>query len=167
MPSATSTYTERRSSSSASAKPPTSKFPRESTEVFPAYDDPIEEAQPSGRLGTSVLLTRPLKHERWQPRKDSTVHWANGVTDHGRQKSLSDAFKLIRTRRGSVSQNAQEIAEALKAPLSPKLIVRRMPQSLQRLCLGLLMNGEVSLRHLVHHIGLVEHLVQGNPYRLP
>lgn len=41
---------------------------------------------------------------------------------HGRQKSLSDAFKTIRTRKGSMSQNAQEIAEALKAPVSWTLI---------------------------------------------
>lgn len=43
---------------------------------------------------------------------------------HARQKSLSDAFRTIRTRNGSFSQNAHEIADALKAPVSPKLIVR-------------------------------------------
>ena len=48
---------------------------------------------------------------------------SNGGRPHGRQKSLSDAFRTIRTRRASVSANAQEIAEALKAPVSPKLIV--------------------------------------------
>ncbi|KAK2612839.1 hypothetical protein QQS21_001119 [Conoideocrella luteorostrata] len=42
---------------------------------------------------------------------------------HGRQKSLSDAFRTIRTRKGSVSQNAHEIADALRAPVSPKLVI--------------------------------------------
>lgn len=51
---------------------------------------------------------------------------ANG-RGHGRQKSLSDAFRTIRTRNGSFSQNAHEIADALKAPVSPKLVVRRCP----------------------------------------
>ncbi|KAG5981174.1 hypothetical protein E4U54_006673, partial [Claviceps lovelessii] len=41
---------------------------------------------------------------------------------HGRQKSLTDAFRTIRTRKGSVSQNAHEIADALRAPVSPKLV---------------------------------------------
>ncbi|EFY85901.1 hypothetical protein J3459_015123 [Metarhizium acridum] len=42
---------------------------------------------------------------------------------HGRQKSLSDAIRTIRTRKGSVSQNAHEIADALRAPVSPKLVI--------------------------------------------
>ena len=67
--------------------------------------------------------------DRWQPRRGSKVGLANGVGQgapgrHGRQKSLSEAIRTIRTRKGSVTQNAQEIAEALKAPLSPKLVVR-------------------------------------------
>jgi solute carrier family 35 protein E1 len=48
---------------------------------------------------------------------------ATAARGHSRQKSLTDAFRTIRTRKGSVSANAQEIAEALKAPVSPKLIV--------------------------------------------
>lgn len=51
-------------------------------------------------------------------------HNSNGSgRGHTRQKSLSDAFRTIRTRNGSFSQNAHEIADALKAPVSPKLIV--------------------------------------------
>lgn len=42
---------------------------------------------------------------------------------HGRQKSISEAIKTIRTRKGSVSANAAEIADALKAPVSVRLIV--------------------------------------------
>lgn len=67
-----------------------------------------------------------LHSDRWQPRQ-GYASWANGSATggkrHGRQKSLSDAIKTIRTRKGSVTANAQEIAEALKAPVSYKLIV--------------------------------------------
>jgi len=38
---------------------------------------------------------------------------------------LSDAFKVIKDRRGSVGENAAEIAEALKAPVSPRLVVSK------------------------------------------
>ncbi|KAH6656259.1 triose-phosphate transporter [Truncatella angustata] len=81
--------------------------------------------------------------ERWQPRRESRVRWgqmgppgpsrqgqgqgqgqgqAQGHT-HGRKKSISEAFRTIRDRNGSVSQNAHEIADALKAPLSWQLII--------------------------------------------
>ena len=70
-----------------------------------------------------------LHSERFQARKDHHVAWGNGQingvgSSHRRQKSLSDAIRTIRTRKGSVGVNAHEIAEALKAPVSIKLIVR-------------------------------------------
>lgn len=84
-------------------------------------------------------IPSPVKHlngnapptgERWQPRRESRTssQWTNGRAptagrSHGRQKSLSDAIRTIRTRRGSVSANAHEIADALKAPVSPRLVV--------------------------------------------
>ncbi|KAK5988689.1 Putative transporter C83.11 [Cladobotryum mycophilum] len=49
--------------------------------------------------------------------------WPVSGRGHGRQKSLSDAFRTIRTRNGSISQNAHEIADALRAPVSPKLVI--------------------------------------------
>jgi len=69
---------------------------------------------------------------QWMPRRHSTraARWSgvNGgpppySTRHKRQKSLGEAFHNIRHRSGSVSQNAMEIAEALKAPVSPALVV--------------------------------------------
>ncbi|KAK7747959.1 hypothetical protein SLS53_001211 [Cytospora paraplurivora] len=42
---------------------------------------------------------------------------------HGRKTSLNEAIHNIRTRNGSVSQNAHEIADALRAPVSPTLII--------------------------------------------
>ncbi|KOS18600.1 putative transporter [Escovopsis weberi] len=49
--------------------------------------------------------------------------WSSSNRGHGRQKSLGDAFRTIRARNGSISQNAHEIADALRAPVSPKLVI--------------------------------------------
>lgn len=57
----------------------------------------------------------------WAPNKTAATPMA---TRHSRQKSLSEAIRTIRTRKGSMSQNAHEVVDALKAPLSWKLIVR-------------------------------------------
>lgn len=56
---------------------------------------------------------------KWPPRRNS--NYARG---HHRQKSLSEAIRTIRTRKGSVSQNVHEITDALKAPVSARLTVR-------------------------------------------
>ena len=71
-----------------------------------------------------------LQNSRWQHRRGSHLAWENNynsisghIPRHDRQKSLSEAIRTIRTRKGSVSANAQEIAEALKAPVSIKLVV--------------------------------------------
>ena len=61
------------------------------------------------------------------PRKENggpSGRWAPAGRGHGRQMSLGDAFRHIRTRNTSVSDGAHEIADALRAPVSPKLIVR-------------------------------------------
>jgi solute carrier family 35, member E1 len=73
---------------------------------------------------------RPTHVAQWAPRRNSyrISRWQtngnayHGVR-HGRQKSLSEAIRTIRTRNGSISQNAMEIADALKAPVSPALVV--------------------------------------------
>jgi len=46
-----------------------------------------------------------------------------GKNRHGRQKSLSEAIQTVRGRKASISENAHEIAESLKAPVSWKLII--------------------------------------------
>ena len=103
------------------------KFPEHNeTFVFPA-----EGRARSPNKSNGLANGRNQSQDRWQSRKEDGVGgstWMNGRASsvgrpHGRQKSLSDAFRTIRTRRASVSANAQEIAEALKAPVSPKLIV--------------------------------------------
>ena len=115
------------------------------TEIFnfPVFEQPapkgllethLEEA-PFGGISVRTPSPNTLKdangnipNGRWQPQRDSHVAWGNGHVNgigkgHGRQKSLSDAIRTIRTRKGSVGANAHEIADALKAPISIKLIV--------------------------------------------
>ena len=83
--------------------------------------------------------------ERCQLRKEGGLGdplWQNsrasaGGRFHGWQKSLSDAIRTIRTR-ASVSANAQEIAQALEAPVSRKLIVSNsapFPYALAKTCI--------------------------------
>ena len=134
MPHSTSEY---RARSPSLATP--FKFPdniRTSMEKFPDHVE-ASDAQPEFRAPSpkkpNGFLNGFVSQERWQPRRDSETggyEWrtgraATGGRPHGRQKSLSDAIRTIRTRKASVSANAHEIAEALKAPVSPKLIVRK------------------------------------------
>ncbi|KAJ4413600.1 hypothetical protein N0V85_003499 [Neurospora sp. IMI 360204] len=69
--------------------------------------------------------------DQWRPTRESRVTWAprdspgpvNAYSHghgHSRQRSISNA--IHRMRSGSMSQNAHEIAEALRAPVSYKLI---------------------------------------------
>jgi hypothetical protein len=126
--------------SSSLSRAPTLKFPgdartsiRTSMEKFPEMDT-LDGQSPytASPIRTNGYINGAPSVDRWQPRRDSGLReppWTNGHTStggkgHGRQKSLSDAFRTIRTRNGSVSANVHEISDALKAPVSPKLIVR-------------------------------------------
>lgn len=99
-------------------------------EKFPDHVDSLDGQplyQSSPISSSNGFIGGPASEPRWQPRRNSALKgpgWANGNTGgHNRQKSLSDAFRTIRTRRASVSANVQEVAGALKAPVSPKLII--------------------------------------------
>ena len=119
----------RRSSSSN----PREKFP--DLDVFQSgdYSSGYGESETGRNVSTrtsSPAKTNGLLHnEWWQTRKDNHLAWGDGHLDvagprqHGRHRSISDAFKHIRTRKASVSENAHEIAEALKAPVSLKILV--------------------------------------------
>ena len=121
---------ERRRSSSSN---PREKFPNldvsKNEESFPKYDE-CENRSGSVRTLSPGRTNGVLYTERWQaPRKDNYLAWGaghlnvGGPRQHGRHRSLSDAFRNIRTRKASVSENAHEIAEALKAPISFKILV--------------------------------------------
>jgi solute carrier family 35 protein E1 len=113
---------------------------RSSMEQFPDHVEPTDAQSPYNysasptRNGKGYTNGAPSL-DRWQPRRDSGVRgsaWGNGSTStggrgHDRQKSLSDALRTIRGRGGSVSANVHEIGDALKAPVSPRLVVRNPP----------------------------------------
>ncbi|KAK4696587.1 solute carrier family 35, member E1, partial [Lecanoromycetidae sp. Uapishka_2] len=127
MPSAS---TERRWSSSSNTKEKFPDFDGSTSGEYPAtYDEKNEGAITSSRSPSPAKINGTPHNERWQPRKDNHLAWGNGHINlapplqNRRQRSLSDAFKTIRSRKASVSENAHEIAEALKAPISFKIII--------------------------------------------
>ncbi|KAL1968759.1 hypothetical protein VTN77DRAFT_1585 [Rasamsonia byssochlamydoides] len=97
---------------------PLDKFP-------PFTDDASDRAVESENARSS----QPLRNDRddlWQPRKAGHVSWEHvnglGISKHRSRKSISEAISTIRTRNASMSANAHELAEALRAPVSYKLI---------------------------------------------
>lgn len=97
-------------------------------EKFPDLDTTTPPGDGSSLGVPNGTATRaPLRRDASHPKgiKWSSASSSSGSVGgwHGRQKSLGDAFRNIRARNGSVSQNAHEIAHALRAPLSPKLVV--------------------------------------------
>ena len=132
-------------------------------------------AYANGNGTTNLNGSAMLNGARWNPRRESLsrgVRW-NGTAQqpstspygHGRQKSLSDAIRTIRTRHGSVSQNAHEIADALKAPVSPKLIVRRAAL-ISPLETRLTLTLAGSVYTVVHVVRAYKHVVEIHPQRL-
>jgi solute carrier family 35 protein E1 len=114
----------------------TTKFPdfepaATSREHSIIYEESADRPNLDNRGSSPHNYTRTngaLHSERWHSRKDNAALWGLGHGNgsnprHGRQKSLSDAFKTIRAKKGSMTANAHEIAEALKAPVSWKLVV--------------------------------------------
>ena len=121
---------ERRRSSSSK---PREKFPdldaSRSGDHFPEHDERDCGRSASARTLSPARTNGVLHSERWQTRKDNHLAWGDGhlnvagARQYGRHRSISDAFRNIRTRKGSVSENAHEIAEALKAPISFRILV--------------------------------------------
>ncbi|KAL8908488.1 MAG: hypothetical protein Q9207_000794 [Kuettlingeria erythrocarpa] len=118
--------------------------PTDSSDYLPTRQVDGDGRQITGRTPSPRTYPRPsgatTRNDKWQARKDHHVVWGNGhITasppkhgyghehghghGHGRQKSISEAIHTIRTRKGSVSANAAELADALKAPVSVRLIV--------------------------------------------
>ncbi|KAK0385584.1 hypothetical protein NLU13_6762 [Sarocladium strictum] len=93
-------------------------------EKFPDLDVPLPRSNDPSPTRSNGSASRGMRRDASQGRG---VRWLaashSGPSRHTRQKSLGDAFRTIRSRNGSVSQNAHEIADALRAPLSPKLII--------------------------------------------
>lgn len=94
---------------------------------FPPFIDEVPETTTEPRESHSNSI-RYAATDRWEPRKQAQFPRDNRHptlnSKRRSRKSISEAISTIRTRNGSVSANAQELAEALKAPVSYKLIVR-------------------------------------------
>lgn len=94
-------------------------------ERFPSFDF---TAQPSAGLpavSESPAEARATEY-RWPSRRTSQrlpLTGRAGFQTHRPRRSLSDTFSRLRNRESSVSEGAQDLAEALKAPVSYKLIV--------------------------------------------
>ncbi|KAG4423467.1 hypothetical protein IFR04_003434 [Cadophora malorum] len=116
---------------------PSFKFPgetkptmRTSMEKFPDHIETLDGQSPYSISPTKTngFANGSASADRWQPRRDSGLRGSawNGPAStggrHNRQKSLTDAFRTIRTRKASVSANVHEVADALKAPVSPMLV---------------------------------------------
>ncbi len=129
VPPATAIYERRGSASPADSTPTTYKFP-DFTQPIEEEEDALEDISRGPRPKPLPNGLPPGLHssERWPYKKQSTL--LNGATSrltgasrHGRQRSLSEAIQIVRTRKASISENAQEIAEALKAPVSYRLVM--------------------------------------------
>ena len=124
----------RRWSNDSNGKEPFPAFensPYSSTDSL-ALDEDNEGSSSAARVPSPNKRAGPtsIYSDRWQPRKENHLAWENGLINvagprsgHGRQKSIGEAIKTIRTRKGSISANAHELADSLKAPLSVKLVV--------------------------------------------
>lgn len=97
-----------------------------------------------------------------QPRKPGRISWdqvnGSGGSKHRPRKSISEAITTIRARNASMSANAQELAAALKAPVSYKLIVGLILTV--SACCPSLMLSLGTLPNLVHDLGPYEYLIQ-------
>lgn len=95
---------------------------------FPPYEESLDAVVGSGRP-TPTPSVKYAPGELWEPRKSAFysrdhANESSRNPKHRPRKSISEAITTIRTRHGSVSANAQELAEALRAPVSYRLTVR-------------------------------------------
>lgn len=96
----------------------TERFPSFDIQARP-YDVPVVSESPFNANSDQSVVP----DYKWPARRGSQPFRSGRIPGHKSRRSVSDAFNKLRNRRGSISENAQELAEALKAPVSFKLIV--------------------------------------------
>ena len=111
----------------APTKDPASQSTSSPIDQVPPYEETLDSSIGSGRLSASPSV-KYTSNEMWEPRKSAfySRDHPNGPLrnpKHRPRKSISEAITTIRTRHGSMSANAHELAEALRAPVSYRLIV--------------------------------------------
>jgi solute carrier family 35 protein E1 len=96
---------------------PVDKFP-------PFHDDSHDVAADEGTTPVQYVT-----NDTWQPRRAGPPSWVHSAESRGSKhrprKSISEALSTFRTGNTGMSTNAHELAEALRAPVSVKLIVRQ------------------------------------------
>lgn len=98
-------------------------------EKFPSFEDSRleDKLHPVASPQSISSPINPLVGNNWPLRKSSQTGWENRnggrLHKYRSKRSVSEAIDNFRQRRGSISVNTQELAEALKAPISYKLIV--------------------------------------------
>ncbi|KAL6233901.1 hypothetical protein BDW75DRAFT_213951 [Aspergillus navahoensis] len=85
---------------------PIDKFP-------PFHDEQYDTAEPKKLYPNTTIRYAPSDRWDYKPVRDPKRR---------PRKSISETISAIRTRNGSVSANAQDLAQALRAPVSYKLI---------------------------------------------
>lgn len=118
-----------------------SPSPSKTTHKLPDYQPDLKTAYEHGAdwgSSYSTVSGSAMPQSRWQPRKETNTIASTygekayfGLTNdnithgsrHGRQKSIGEAIKNVRTHKGSIGHNAHEIADSLKAPVSPAITV--------------------------------------------
>ncbi|EAW14666.1 putative ER to Golgi transport protein (Sly41) [Aspergillus clavatus NRRL 1] len=109
-----------KTSSSQLTTSPADKFPPFEAELYSQTTD-------TGEYKPHVPLQGGA-NDYWEPRKAGYLprdHANRSIQlpKHRSRKSISEAITTIRTRNASVSANAQELAQALRAPVSYRLII--------------------------------------------
>jgi hypothetical protein len=138
-------------------------------EKFPSFEDTRSEEK-SHRVTSPQAYSQsanPLSVNNWPVRKSGQTGWENrnggGVLHkHRPRRSVSEAFDNFRQRRGSISANTHELAEALKAPISYKLIVsasRLIGWQTSNIAVG-------ALYFLVHDIRAHQYVLEIYPERV-
>ncbi|EEP79225.1 phosphate-phosphoenolpyruvate translocator [Uncinocarpus reesii 1704] len=91
---------------------------------FPSVDDESTTVPGDANIPLPTGNLRSSPDPMWLPRKNGLI--SNGLSNGRKQrpprKSIGEAIGSFKKRSASVSVNAQELAEALKAPVSYKLI---------------------------------------------
>jgi hypothetical protein len=107
---------------------PRSGISETSNERFPSFDDESQRRASIAQVSESPIQTNSslVPEYKWPTRSNSQRVNRGG---HKHRRSVSEALNKFRTRQGSVSENAHELAEALKAPVSWKLIVSLAPHA--------------------------------------
>ncbi|PKY03979.1 TPT-domain-containing protein [Aspergillus campestris IBT 28561] len=131
MTTAITTGTGRRSSLQPTelqipTRAPSAQLMTSPVDKFPAFGDELYDS-PKTKEPDANPTPPYTPNNRWAPRKAgyASRDFANGSLRNPKQrsrKSISEAISTIRTRNASVSANAQELAQALKAPVSYRLI---------------------------------------------